>query len=204
MSVAPEPIGQDPVDEDRVRCFLGLPVPDHVRALLEGARAPALAATPNLTWTRPDGWHLTLAYLGEVPAGDLDRIREVATEVAATAAPLVAATSAAGRFGDHALWIGVDDDPAGAIAALGERLQVALAAADLPVNRRAVRAHVTLARGGRGRRAAVDDATVAAVAPVRVHWEADEVVLWRAVLGDGPARYVPLASVPLGPAPAAD
>jgi RNA 2',3'-cyclic 3'-phosphodiesterase len=181
------------------RVFVGLPLPDHVRSLGVAARSPAQSAAPGLTWTRPEGWHVTLAFLGAVPAAETARVAELlrSTVAALPIGPLQLTFDGAGRFARSVLWLGVRDEPAGAIAQLAAGIQEAVEAAGFPVERRrSVRPHITLARGSR-RAAPIDDTLVATVAPVEVAWEADEVQLLRAVTGQGPARYEPLASVPL-------
>lgn len=180
---------------ETVRLFVAAVPPDHVRTLMAAARAPAHELAPELTWTRPQGWHVTLAYLGEVPTDRVDTVGAVITQAAAGVAPIEVHLGAPGRPDHRVLWIELAADPAGALAALGDRLQAALAAADLPVNRRTVRPHLTLARAGRGRR--VDDAVVRAVAPVATSFMVDHVVVLRSHLGDGPARYEPVAAAPL-------
>ncbi|WP_052666661.1 RNA 2',3'-cyclic phosphodiesterase [Nitriliruptor alkaliphilus] len=177
------------------RLFVALPIPDHVRVLGQAALAPARDAGADLTWTRPEGWHLTLAFLGNVPE---NRVPEVEAAVGGAVrahgtGPIGCEVTGADRFDGRALFLSVADDPRGAIAALGDAIQTTLAAADLPVTSRPVRPHLTLARGGR-RGARVTDEVVAAVAAVAARWEADEVNLVRSHLGDGPARYEPVAT----------
>lgn len=147
---------------------------------------------------------MTLAFLGEVDAGRVDEVGGVVAAVAAGGAPIACEIGEVGHFGRRALWLAVDDDPTGAIARLGEDLQAALAAADLPVERREVRPHLTVARAKRrgGGARGVDVQQIAeAVAPVRVGWEADAVELIRSELGDGPARYAAIGSWHLGVSP---
>lgn len=187
------------------RVFVALVVPDVVAAPLAAALASVRDRHPELTWTRPDGWHLTVAFVGSVPVAELDGVR--GTVARALAAAPVGRTSltvaTAGRFGGRVLWLGVDDDPPGAVARLGGCLQAALADAGLPVERREVRPHVTLARGRPDR--PVREVDVAEVdrtlegcrvrggdarrAPDAVDWDADEVVLLRSVRTGGAARY---------------
>ncbi|MTV23979.1 RNA 2',3'-cyclic phosphodiesterase [Nitriliruptoraceae bacterium ZYF776] len=178
----------------RQRLFVALPIPDHVRMLGVAARAPAEAVLPALGWTRPEGWHVTLAFLGEVADDDVPRVGPVVAEVARRHAPIGCHLGAAGRFGDRVLWLGVEDDPVGAIAALGDEVQGALAAAELPVRVAPVRPHLTLARGRSG---GVGHDHVAAVAPVTVGWEVAHLEVVRSHLGDGPARYETLERLPL-------
>jgi RNA 2',3'-cyclic 3'-phosphodiesterase len=181
-----------------VRCFVALPVPTHVRALVTAATAPARAAGDGLTWTRPEGWHVTLAFLGAVPVTDLEEVERVVAGVAAAAVPIACELGEVGRFGRRALWLAVDDDPAGAIARLGAGLQTALVASGYLDEERSVRPHLTVARPSR--RGGDLEAAASAVAPVRAGWEADTIELVRSRLGDGPARYTVIGSWHLGPA----
>lgn len=178
------------------RLFVALPVPDHVRLLAHAAAAPAADLAPELTWTRPEGWHVTLAFVGEVPDEQATAVRDAVAAAVDGSGPIELALDAAGRFGSRVLWVGVRDDPAGAVRTLGWRVQRRMAEAGLDVQRRPVHPHLTLARGSRGRRE-VDDAVVAAVAPVTARWEVDAVELVRSIRGRGPARYEPVASWPL-------
>lgn len=171
------------------RLFVALPVPEHVRVLVTAARAPAEAVAPELAWSRPDGWHVTLAFIGEVADGDA--VRE-AVAAGLRDGPIELALGDAGTFGGRVLWLRIHDDPQGAVARLGAAVQRSLVAADLPVQERRVRPHLTLARSARGR--PVDETVVAAVAPVTARWEAAEVQLVRSVRGGGPARYEPVAA----------
>ncbi len=178
-----------------MRLFVALPLPAEVRAALAEATAGLRRSEDGLRWTRPEGWHLTVAFLGEVDDHRADEVTAVVTEAAVAHAPVELSLGEAGRFGRRVLWAGVDDAPPGAVAALGADVQAALAAAELPVARRGVHAHLTLARAGRS---AVSDATVAAVTVPDGRWVADTVSVWRSHLGRGPARYEEVASVALG------
>lgn len=178
------------------RLFVALPVPAHVRTLITAAAAPARDAAPELTWTRSEGWHLTLGFLGDVAD---EAVADVGRVIAAVVAPRAAITCALDRpdrFGHRTLWLGVRDDPDGAISSLGDAVQGGLEAAGLPVRPRPVRPHLTLARASRTG-AEVSDAVVGSVAPVGASWEADEVQLVRSHLGGGPARYEPVGAWPL-------
>lgn len=179
------------------RLFVALPVPDHVRLLVQAAAAPAREAAPDLTWTRPEGWHLTLAFLGDVAEDHVAEVERTVERVVADGRPLGCELAGADRFDGRALFLAVDDDPSGAIAALGEAIQGAVEDAGLPVRRKPVRPHLTLARASR-RGATVTDDVTAAVAPVAAGWDADEVALVRSHLGGGPARYEALSAWTLG------
>jgi len=170
-----------------MRLFVAVPIPDGLRSSLAAAVAPLRADGPaGVRWTRPEGWHVTLAFLGAVPDERWHEVVAVVDVVAADGVPIGLASSAAGRFGRDVLWLGLDDEPAGALARMGEQVQEGLEAAGLPVQRRPVHPHVTLARS---RRRAVGRDLVERLALPPVRWRATSVQVWSSQLGNGPARY---------------
>lgn len=185
------------------RRFVAVPVATAVRDALDAALAPARDAWEGLRTTRASDWHLTLAFLGEVADEQLERLVEVvATAVAAHPLPDELALSGAGRFGRRVLWAGVDEVPPGRLAALGDAVQRGCAAAELPVQQRAVHPHLTLARARRGapvRAEHLDQAERAVAALLERgegRWHAEHVEVWASHLGGGPARYEVEAAVP--------
>ncbi len=59
-----------PADEPLVRAFIGILVPPAAE-LLESLRSDAALATLPVRWLAPEGLHVTLAFLGEVPRRSL-------------------------------------------------------------------------------------------------------------------------------------
>jgi RNA 2',3'-cyclic 3'-phosphodiesterase len=184
------------------RLFVALPVPPEVRQGLERVQERLRGRADDLRFTRPEGWHVTLAFLGDVAGERVDEVGRVVDGVAAGHGPIPLTLAGPGRFGNRVLWIAVEDEPAGTVAALGERLQVAIAAAGLPVQEQPVRPHLTLARGGRGRpvreRYLDDLAEELDAATLPDSWVAEEAQVWRSELGRGPARYHVVSRTLLG------
>jgi RNA 2',3'-cyclic 3'-phosphodiesterase len=186
-----------------LRLFVAFPVAAAVSARLDGAVAPLRARYDGLGWTRPDGWHVTIAFLGRVPAGRVPDVVDAAGgAVAAVGAAAVLADGRVrlrlgepGQFGGRVLWVGVEDDPAGLVAEVGGAVQAALVGSGFEVDERPVHPHLTLARArNRGRLPAE---LVGAVPAVGAGWEVPGAVLYRSVLGRGPARYEVVAELPL-------
>ena len=61
-----------------VRSFLALEIPDRVRARIIERGEGLRRKFPPARWTRPEGWHLTLKFLGEV---ERRLIEDLATEL---------------------------------------------------------------------------------------------------------------------------
>lgn len=183
------------------RLFVALDVPSEVQQAVNAMAAPLRADEQRVAWSRPDGWHVTLAFLGNVPS---DRVEDV-VEVAGTAVRQAAAAAlpagrvqlsvgAPGSFGDRVAWLAVEADPDGAVAAIGEAVQIALEEADLPVDRKPVRPHLTVARGRRR----LPRGLVDRLSPVDASWTVDRAVVMASILNRGPARYEEIASLPFG------
>jgi 2'-5' RNA ligase len=166
-----------------VRLFVALTPPPRVVEELLAATAQARGRFPELRWTPPEQWHLTLAFLGEVD----DRAREDLVQRLGRAAgrhpPLRLSFGAAGRFGARVLWCRVlgDVEP---LRRLAESVQAAARRAKLPVEDRPFRAHLTLARA---RGPADLRPPVAMLGDFSgSEWVASEMHLVRSHLGAGP------------------
>jgi RNA 2',3'-cyclic 3'-phosphodiesterase len=183
-----------------VRRFVALPVPADVRGALATAIDPLRSSDDReLRWAKPDGWHITLAFLGEVDDDAVASVVEVVGgALGRVAPPRSLRLAGAGRFSHRVLWAGVDDEPAGSVAALGAAIQTALVDAALPVQEQPVAPHVTLARSRKRRSRGVTEDLVARVDVPEAGWTVDTVELWRSELGGGPARYEVDAALPVG------
>jgi 2'-5' RNA ligase len=179
--------------ERPLRLFVALDLPEPVRDVLA---ALAAAADPDV-W-RPlgrDALHVTLAFLGPRPPGDVATIDAVVGAEAGGAAPPLALAEAEvlpprrGRVLTARL-----DDPSGALGALQARLSAALAAADLYTpEKRAFHPHATVAR--LRPRARPPRTAGLPLEPLAFHPGA--VTLYVSRLHPAGARYEPLARAPL-------
>ena len=132
------------------RRFAAVEVPGRVRAAVDGALAPLRRRWPDLRWSDPAGWHLTVAFLGAPPAGRVDAARGALAGAAAACPPFT--TRLDGRLGSFAgvLWAGVVPGPG--LEALAAEVRARLEDVGFPSGQRPFRAHLTLARTrGRGR-----------------------------------------------------
>ncbi|MET8546574.1 RNA 2',3'-cyclic phosphodiesterase [Kitasatospora sp. NPDC004799] len=191
-----------------MRLFVAVLPP--VRALqgLFDAVAPVreLPGAERLRWTGVEGWHLTLAFLGEVPAERLPELEAGLAAVAEVHPVHRLRIAGAGRFGDRVLWAGIEGQD-WALRRLAEAVAGATAEVTGATDDYAFHPHLTLARAGssRGHRRAVQrvaaaelDGLVAALADYRgPEWEAAELHLVRSDLGGGAAHYETLRRWPL-------
>ncbi|MFI7010314.1 RNA 2',3'-cyclic phosphodiesterase [Streptomyces sp. NPDC050145] len=99
----------------------------------------------GLRWTGRDGWHLTLAFYGEVPEESVPELEERLGRAAARTPEFALALRGGGQFGGRALWAGVSGDTS-TLGRLAERAEAAGRRAGLPGEHRRYRPHLTLAR----------------------------------------------------------
>ncbi|WP_455351097.1 RNA 2',3'-cyclic phosphodiesterase [Streptomyces sp. SYSU K217416] len=131
-----------------MRLFAAVLPPDAALAELAVAvdRLHALPGADRLRWTGRDGWHFTLAFMGEVEDRLLPELRERLGRAAHRTEPFPLRLHGGGRFGGRALWAGA----AGGIDAmrlLAERADAAARRAGVPMDgHRRYTPHLTVAR----------------------------------------------------------
>ena len=172
------------------RLFLGLPVPEPVRAKLSEAARAHFSSYFNEF--RPEGnWHLTLFFFGEVRnhAQYLGRLKQ---DLPQTFVPTISITHL-GRGGDRGqLWAYVTPTPA--LLSLREELNERLRKIRFPrpIDSKKFIPHITLANfyptvSGLG------------VADTRLQasYAVNEAYLYQSILNQGKARYDTVATIPL-------
>ncbi len=168
-------------------------------AALDSALEPLRAVPGGPRWTPPERWHLTLVFLGDVPAAALEPLVGAVAPVVAATPPLALRLAGGGRFGSRrrpaVFWAGLDGDVR-LLADLARRLATAVRGVGLPVEERPFRAHLTVGRWRPGRPADGDlpERLAGTRGPA---WPVTEVVLWRSRLGPAP-RYDRVAAWPVG------
>ena len=186
--------------EERWRCFVAVPLGEELRSELRRAVEELRAAVPEaaegLRWTEPDGWHLTLVFLGWVAPEAVAGIGRAVEGVAAAHDPFEISTGGLGGFPSRrqvrVLWYGLADHS----AELGELARTTRQALGVDESS-PFRAHLTLARARAERGIALPETIWQMTLPTgRI--AVDRLVLYRSHLGRGPARYEALAEAHLG------
>ena len=178
----------------------------HLGALvdtLEVSRANAPGHSTRLT--RRDSWHITVAFLGDVPTERVSAGVEAMRVSARGCPPLRLAFAGGGRFGkgrSAILWAGLDGDVS-ELRRLGGGLRRNLRRARLSVDPKPLRPHLTISRPGERvtwEQVARDVETLAAY--TGPEWTVDTLHLMvsetqRTETGPKP-RYTSIAATPLG------
>jgi 2'-5' RNA ligase len=189
-----------------VRCFLALPIGDEAKAEISEAMAPLKRANPGFRWTNPEGFHLTLAFLGEIDGKKLECAKRAAdAAVAIPSFPLVLGglmrfpprgnfrvLSLAFREGVEEC-VRVYERVNEALERLGREAGFLHLNPEWP-NGRAFVPHLTLARAGKEGNNPQPEAFSLTF---RVKCDISSCRVYESVLGRGGAAYTPLHIVPL-------
>lgn len=182
-----------------MRLFIAITPPATALAEIDAAVTPLRATRPELSWSRPQSWHVTLAFLGEVDEAVLPRLAARLERAAARHPRLELSTAGAGAFPTipraRVLWTGVRGNHDALRAMSGSVARGAgRAGAPPPGKQRRFRPHITLARC---RQPADVRPLVTALADYSgPAWTADRIHLIRSYLGPQP-RYESLGDWPL-------
>ncbi|HEX8465601.1 MAG TPA: RNA 2',3'-cyclic phosphodiesterase [Abditibacterium sp.] len=184
-----------------LRLFVALSIPDEVKTALTIAQNSLRESLSqaDISWTRPENFHLTLRFLGDVEEA---RVAELSARLQVACAPfepLELVCESLGCFPSQkpprVLWAGLHGD---GLLQLQKRVEAACAPFAERSKAENFAAHVTLARVRQLSHAQRQIAKRATQNPLSFgRWTATHVELIRSELGQGPARYSTLATFPL-------
>jgi 2'-5' RNA ligase len=189
---------------DEIRAFIAIELSTDILRQLENLQARMKQNVPSglVRWTRPEGIHLTLKFLGEVPADQTEAIADAMRRACAPYTPFSLSVAGVGCFPNpqrpRVVWVGIDE-PTGALAGLQRDIERAMKPLGFAPENRAFTPHLTLGRVKGGRRDELEALGTYACSCV-VQATAQEVTavsLMRSDLRPSGAVYTELASAPL-------
>jgi 2'-5' RNA ligase len=182
-----------------IRAFVAFEIPAEIREHIRKAQWSLREDLPRARWTRPEGQHLTLKFLGETPPAVVETL---AAGIAAGVAGLPAVTVQLGGAGffpspqrPRVAWVGGSTEGGAEVAAAVESAAVGLG---WPPERRPWSLHLTQAR--------LDRPWPRSAAEAFLDWgrgldiplfTCPEVVVFSSELGPGGAVYTALERCPL-------
>jgi 2'-5' RNA ligase len=178
------------VSRERLRLFVGLPLPDEPLDRLVAWQGDHLPERPGVRVVPRENLHITLAFLGARPVADVEPVSAALRDAAAGAGPLVLTPSRYRETRSVGMIVLEDDNARGGLfaEAVWERLE---RLAVYERERRDWLAHVTVLRFRERPRLAPPVPDLGPVSP-------SEVALYHSVLQRSGARYEILESVVLG------
>jgi 2'-5' RNA ligase len=130
-----------------MRTFIAIDLPEAIRAEIFRVMESLRPAAPRLRWSRPEGLHITLKFIGEIPPANVEQVKQLLTTLPPTG-PFQISIRQSGFFPNprrpRVFWLGVETGAE--LAALARRIDRALAAIGVAPETRDYNAHLTLAR----------------------------------------------------------
>ena len=188
-----------------MRLFLAIepdaPTRTSISTAIDQIRSSAGDLSSAFKWTAAANLHITLHFLGELPASRLPELR-AALAGPIDVPPFAAVTAALGTFPGHGpprvIWLSVGDGTEG-MRRIHAGLRRRMAPVSISLDDRAFVPHFTLARtrDRDRRRARSIESVLVGLAPPVSRWLVDRVTLFESRLGSGPPRYEVVAHLPL-------
>ena len=179
--------------------FIALAPPDHAKEELARELRPAYDTHPRMRWNRIEDWHITLAFLGELPVETVPLLRPPLADLAADRRPLCLALCGSGNFDDRVLWSGIDGD-LDELRVLAADVRTVVKNCGVAVADRPLRPHLTLARARRGDRSSVGEIAEELVGFTGRPWTTERLHLVGSNVGRsrGPIHYRDIEAWALG------
>ncbi|MFJ8663391.1 RNA 2',3'-cyclic phosphodiesterase [Streptomyces sp. NPDC093795] len=173
-----------------VRLFIALAPPDEAKDELARELRSAYDAYPHMRWNRIEDWHITLAFLGELPVATVPLLRPPLADLAASRRPVELGLRGGGHFDERVLWSGIDGDLEG-LHRLAADVRAVVRECGVPFEDRPLRPHLTLARARRDDLSSVVDVADGLAGFTGCRWRADRLHLVGSNFGRGPGpiRY---------------
>lgn len=190
--------GNEVREEEGIRVFCAVELPAEIRAAVaaHAARLRRVFPDARASWARPESLHITLKFIGEVTATRVETISRAAGAAVEGGRRFRLSIEESGTFpprgAARVLWLGVQD-ASGQLARLQQRLEQECASAGFPLEPRAFKPHLTVARlrTPQGAHALSEAHRHTSFGPF--HFEVAELLVIRSELGPGGSRYTPLS-----------
>jgi len=188
-----------------LRLFLAITVPPALRQEIARAQGRLQRHSPPgaLRWTPPNQFHITLKFLGDVPAEQVAALEKIAAAICAACPPMLLSARGLGFFPNshkpRVVWAAASDG-SGQLTELHQQLDVALRWLAPADRAEKFTGHITLGRFKPGRHAAISKLLEIAEDFRERHfgdWRAAEVELVRSELTSTGATHTAITVFPL-------
>jgi len=179
-----------------MRLFVATDIPDEVRAAVAAVVARLRPASRDARWTRIEGLHVTLKFIGEIPE---ERVGAIVSSLKGVtfAKPVALSFRGLGFFPDErrprVLWAGIEAGRE--LAALAAAVETTFIPLGIPCEGRAFSPHLTLARFDSPRGLERLRASIDGAGPLEFGSTiAKEFHLYQSILKRGGAEYTRVAT----------
>jgi 2'-5' RNA ligase len=187
---------------DTIRTFIAVEIPENIISGIRDLQQDLKAYGVDIRWIRPENIHLTLKFLGDVQAADMDRIIKAIIGTAEGGSPISLQAKGIGVFPGvkrpRVLWVGLTGQLE-LLSSLQKTLDANLKGIGFPPEKRPFKGHLTI---GRIKTKMNSKIFVDALMDFRSFesetFVADRIVLFKSELKPNGAVYTNLASATLG------
>ena len=186
----------------KVRAFIAISLPERVLQAIAKLQESLKGSGFKIRWTRKEGIHLTIKFLGDIYWDDVEKIHEAMEQTTRNFSPFNLRGKGVGVFPDirrpRVVWVGITGDVE-ELGLLQRDLEDQLNNIGFPKERRSFKGHLTVGRvKGRVDLAKLANALEAAGEFRTEPFMVQSVVLFQSDLRPNGAVYSRLTEVPLG------
>ena len=186
--------------EANVRTFICIDIPAEIKLRMEKLQATLRSAGGQVSWTRPNNIHLTLKFLGNVPAARVAAVCSGVRTACQGIGSFKVTVSGAGCFpsprSPRVLWVGLAKAPE--LVSLYESVEDAMSSLGFDRETRTFSPHLTIGRLRSRENAQRLGELITSIGFESETFEAREVIVMRSSLKPTGAIYTPLDVIPLG------
>jgi 2'-5' RNA ligase len=137
------------VREETVRTFICIEIPETIKCRIDSLQHELRRLGAQVSWTRPSNIHLTIKFLGDVPATRIEDVRRAVERAAAGRPAFEIEVGGTGCFpaprNPRVLWIGLTSIP-GQLRELHSAIESELAGEGFPREAKKFSPHLTIGR----------------------------------------------------------
>ncbi|MBL8203572.1 MAG: RNA 2',3'-cyclic phosphodiesterase [Blastocatellia bacterium] len=179
-----------------MRVFIAIELPDEIKAALMALQDDLRQTRADVAWTKPENFHLTIKFLGEVEANQIAAITNACVDAAASVDSFVLGVKTTGVFPNlkqpKVLWASVAGELE-KLQSLHRQLEANLHALGFAKEARAFNPHLTLGRVKSLKNVAAVTAKLLMAELPELSFTASELIVMQSQLHPAGSIYTPLA-----------
>lgn len=184
-----------------IRSFIAIDFPDETRKALEDIQKELKQSGAGVRWIKPSSIHLTLRFLGNIHAAQVEEIARAVAQEIRDQPPITLRPAGLGAFPSlrkpRVIWIGMEGEVQ-RLTGIQARVETALEVLGFAREKRSFRPHLTIGRvkDRRWLQSLVDAMATLDMKPFN-SFDADEIILYKSDLRPTGAIYTKLHRMPL-------
>ena len=184
-----------------IRSFIAIDLPDATRQGLAAVQEQLRQSRAGVRWVKPSSIHLTLKFLGNIPAAQVEDIALAVAQEIRDQPPITLGAAGLGAFPSRrkprVIWIGMEGEVQ-RLTRIQARVENALEPLGFVREKRAFRPHLTIGRvKDRRRLQSLIDAMAELKIPEFDSFDVTEIILYKSDLRPTGAIYTKLHRMPL-------